>query len=175
MKECYRCRESKALDQFNRRKRSRDGRDGICSECERSRLRASRAEKGEQVRERERAYRAARSDEYAQRHREWREQNPEYGKEYREKNPEQAWLDLYRRRCRGYGLTPAIEPFTKQDVIDWWGNGWRCIYCDRPATGVDHLTPVGLGGMHGTSNVAPCCRDCNLVTAASVAAARAAA
>jgi 5-methylcytosine-specific restriction endonuclease McrA len=40
-------------------------------------------------------------------------------------------------------------------------NGARCVYCGKPATTVDHVRALALGGTNEMSNLAPCCARCN--------------
>ena len=175
MKECYACGEARELTEFNRRKRSRDGLDGICKPCDRARNQRYRRENADRLR----GYEVRRYAENRERRntatRRWRAENPDKLREYREARPEPDWLSKYRRRCAEYGVEPRVSEFTRDDVVAHWGNGWRCIYCDRPATGIDHLIPVAEGGAHEVENAAPCCLPCNRVAAAHVAAKRVAA
>lgn len=39
--------------------------------------------------------------------------------------------------------------------------GGRCMYCDAPATTIDHFVPIKLGGTNKESNLAPACLSCN--------------
>ena len=45
-------------------------------------------------------------------------------------------------------------------VVDYYG-GNQCVYCQKPATGFDHLQPVSKGGDESLLNLAPCCKSCN--------------
>lgn len=40
-------------------------------------------------------------------------------------------------------------------------DGGRCVYCDAPATSVDHVVPRSRGGTHAWENVVSACRRCN--------------
>ena len=42
-------------------------------------------------------------------------------------------------------------------------DGGRCVYCDAPATSVDHVLPRSRGGQHIWENVVSACRRCNHV------------
>ena len=38
----------------------------------------------------------------------------------------------------------------------------QCTFCDRPATIIDHITPISRGGdVHDPENRRPVCRDCH--------------
>ena len=41
----------------------------------------------------------------------------------------------------------------------------RCVYCDAPATSIDHVIPRSRGGRHAWDNVVSSCRRCNHVKA----------
>lgn len=42
-------------------------------------------------------------------------------------------------------------------------DGGRCVYCEAPATSVDHVVPRSRGGQHVWENVVSACRRCNHV------------
>ncbi len=44
-------------------------------------------------------------------------------------------------------------------------DGGRCVYCDRPASTVDHVVPRSRGGRHEWENVVSACSRCNHVKA----------
>lgn len=44
-------------------------------------------------------------------------------------------------------------------------DGGRCVYCEAPATSVDHVVPRSRGGQHTWENVVSACRRCNHVKA----------
>jgi 5-methylcytosine-specific restriction endonuclease McrA len=39
--------------------------------------------------------------------------------------------------------------------------GRACHICGAPATDVDHLTPIGVGGDESLDNLRPACARCN--------------
>lgn len=80
---------------------------------------------------------------------------------YSQANPHVNWEAGYRERCAQYGLEPIVESFTREEVVSFWGNGERCIYCDGPFEQIDHHVAVALGGAHAIENVMPSCADCN--------------
>lgn len=101
-KKCCKCKEEKPLDEFNRRKRSPDGRQTYCRECHKDHYRANKERYLQQANEwteRNREKRYAASRRYKQRNpkkvsrwnREYRERHPESGKRnlasYYEKHP----------------------------------------------------------------------------------------
>ena len=38
---------------------------------------------------------------------------------------------------------------------------YRCIYCSKLATTLDHIIPKSSGGQHLQSNLVGCCESCN--------------
>jgi 5-methylcytosine-specific restriction endonuclease McrA len=52
-------------------------------------------------------------------------------------------------------------PLTRRAVFV--RDGGRCVYCDAPATSLDHVLPKSRGGAHAWENVVSCCRRCNHV------------
>ena len=157
MKVCRKCHETKPLDGFNRDKGRSDGRRSRCKACDS---------------ERHAAYRAANAEKIAAYQRRRRGASPDYFRAYRAENPHMYWEGGYRRRARMFGFEPVVESFTRSEMVAYWGNGERCIYCDGPFQEIDHLIPVGLGGHHVISNVAPSCVPCNRQNTATVRATR---
>jgi hypothetical protein len=54
-------------------------------------------------------------------------------------------------------------PLTRRAVFA--RDGGRCVYCDAPATSLDHVVPKSRGGPHTWDNVVSACRRCNHVKA----------
>jgi len=50
-------------------------------------------------------------------------------------------------------------PLTRRAVFA--RDGGRCVYCNAPATSLDHVTPRSRGGLHSWDNVVSCCGRCN--------------
>ena len=40
-------------------------------------------------------------------------------------------------------------------------DGYKCVYCERPAKDIDHVLPITKGGMHHILNMVACCKSCN--------------
>ena len=95
----------------------------------------------------------------------WHEQNREEvnarRRKHRAANPHGDWESDYRKRSRAAGCIPVVRSFTREELVSYWGNGERCLYCDGPFEQIDHLYPVSLGGVHAVETVVPCCADCN--------------
>lgn len=139
-KQCRKCEERKPLDEFYDHKGAKDGKQGTCRVCRRR-----------ENRDRNRA-RYHNDSEYRQRCVTREAQRRERG---------DAWAWAYAYRCKEAGVSPVIEPFSRQDVIDRYSD--HCAYCD---TGefehLDHYVPVSQGGPHTLENVRPSCAKCNL-------------
>ncbi|MFB6535094.1 HNH endonuclease [Streptomyces noursei] len=60
-------------------------------------------------------------------------------------------------RARRYGADH--EPYSRAAVFERWGS--CCCYCDREATTLDHVAPLGFGGHDEERNVVPACQPCN--------------
>jgi 5-methylcytosine-specific restriction endonuclease McrA len=57
----------------------------------------------------------------------------------------------------------TVVPLTRRGVF--LRDGGRCVYCEAPATSLDHVVPRSRGGVHSWENVVSCCRRCNHVKA----------
>ena len=53
----------------------------------------------------------------------------------------------------------ATVPLTRKAVFA--RDGGRCVYCDAPATSLDHVIPKSRGGPHTWDNVVSACGRCN--------------
>ena len=141
-KTCKTCTETKPVDDFYVNRKAKDGRQSQCRPCMK-------------------AYKA-------KWHAENREHRAAYNAQWRADSPHADWEAQYRRRARAFGFDPVVRSFTREDMLTYWNNGPFCIYCDAPFTEIDHLIPVGLGGIHAVENVAPSCGPCNRVNAWTV-------
>lgn len=132
-KPCKRCGEVKPLEDFHRQARGLGGRKSHCKECTR----------------------ITEAEWYAKNADRKRSASLKYNKD----NPHQVWVQAYRVRAKKYGFEPVIGDFTKQDVIDRYGDRCRC---GGPFEELDHYPiPVCDGGPHTIDNVRPSCRRCN--------------
>ena len=137
MKTCAKCGDTKPLDEFHRKKSSRDGRRARCKTC----LLAQKRE-----------YYAAN-----------RETLLERAIEYHAAHPHRSWVAAYQRRAKKYGHPVVIEPFTKDELVARWGDA--CWHCGGPFEELDHyVTPVARGGTHTIENCRPSCTNCNKKT-----------
>jgi 5-methylcytosine-specific restriction endonuclease McrA len=53
----------------------------------------------------------------------------------------------------------ATVPLTRNGVLA--RDGHRCVYCNSPATSLDHVVPRSRGGRHDWTNVVAACSHCN--------------
>ena len=158
----------------------RERRASITPEERRERRRAYDRRYNAEHREERREYARANRERGTERMRAWRAANPERDlanrlryaeknrermieqrRQYRLENPHKDWESDYRKRCRAAGQIPVVRSFTREELVEFWGNGERCIYCDGPFEEIDHLFPVSLGGAHSIETVAPSCSGCN--------------
>lgn len=128
-----------------------------CKAC----VKAYQAANADRFKARMADYYKANADQIKAQQADYRKANADQRKAHWAANPHIQWESGYRTRARRYGLAPVIESFTREEMIAYWNNGERCIYCDGPFQEIDHLIPVGLGGHHVISNVAPSCTPCN--------------
>ncbi|WP_084248433.1 HNH endonuclease [Williamsia muralis] len=68
-------------------------------------------------------------------------------------------LSGYKTRCKAYGLPVVIEHFTREQLIDRYGN--ECYRCGGPFEQLDHVLCVRAGGPHTLANTRPICARCN--------------
>lgn len=66
------------------------------------------------------------------------------------------------------GLTVAQRKALK---ALWTRQGRLCAYCPAPATEIDHVIPLALGGTNYEGNLLPCCGPCNRAKSDSLLAA----
>ena len=177
MKTCRKCGETKPLDEFHRRKSSRDGRQACCKTCRRAQqseydarpeVRAHRAEyRGRtdvkaRMAEYNAEYFAANREAILERQAEYyaRPEVKARKAEYYAGNPHTSWESGYRRRAKKFGFEPVIESFAKDDLIAKYGN--ECWHCGGPFEELDHF-PLAVvhGGPHTIENCKPSCLTCN--------------
>lgn len=64
-------------------------------------------------------------------------------------------------RLRNYVRVPyrATVPMTRAALMH--RDRFRCGYCGKPATTIDHVVPRSRGGAHNWENCVACCTSCN--------------
>lgn len=81
-------------------------------------------------------------------------------RQYRLANPHKMWEGGYRRRTRRYGHEPVVESFTRDELIERYGDA--CYHCGGGFDELDHWPiPVIQGGPHTLANCRPSCTGCN--------------
>ena len=175
-KTCKTCAETKPVDDFYVNRKAKDGRQSQCRPCTKAYDAKWRTENREHRAAYEAKYRAANRERLLDYQAKYRAANPDrktkwyaanrehvatYNAQYRADSPHTYWEADYRSRARAFGFDPVVRSFTRDEMIAYWGNGEKCIYCDAPFTEIEHLIPVGLGGIHAVENVAPSCGPCN--------------
>lgn len=91
-----------------------------------------------------------------------REQTIERTRKYYSENPHVYWESWYRRRAKRYGTEPVVESFTREELVERYGD--KCAHCGGPFEELDHF-PVAIvhGGAHTLENCKPSCAACNSV------------
>lgn len=63
-------------------------------------------------------------------------------------------------------LTPKLaKKRYRQSIYEAWD--YKCVYCDAPATSLDHIIPRFKSGSSNRNNLVPSCRRCNANKASS--------
>ena len=148
-KRCTGCGETKALDDYGKHKNGKYGRNSKCKECSNARGKAWREANPEASRAYMREYMRA-----------WHKKNPGARKRLRDDNIGSVWAANYRARARKFGFEPMVEPFTREELVETYGD--ECWHCGGPFEELDHY-PVSVrdGGHHRLSNTRPSCVGCN--------------
>jgi hypothetical protein len=70
--------------------------------------------------------------------------------------------ELRRRRAARDRLAPGLTTTQRRHLrAKWIRQRKTCAYCPAPATQVDHIVPLAIGGTNYIGNLAPACADCN--------------
>ena len=166
-KECTKCGETTPLDEFANDRTKRDGRSTRCRTCRQVADRERWARGADQINARRRATHAANPEKLRAVARAKYERDASYraarrsrARRQRAEKPEQLWAGHYRHAARARGFDPVVEDFTKDDVIEKYGDA--CFYCETGAfEELDHFHPTSKGGLHTLENVRPSCLPCN--------------
>ena len=147
MKTCSKCGESKPLEDYEKRTKSKDGRRGQCKECARPRKRALERE---------------RYQERASYITEWHEKNRDRRKECARivyaNNPGKSRNKINTRRS--LRSNNGIKTVSAQEIAQIIA--MPCTACNECGPSeVDHIVPLSRGGAHRIGNLMPLCRKCN--------------
>jgi 5-methylcytosine-specific restriction endonuclease McrA len=77
---------------------------------------------------------------------------------YRQLPPDKRHTLTHKRRADAYGVEHA--EYSRTAIMQRWG--YKCAYCSRLATHLDHVEPLSRGGTDTENNIVPACRTCNL-------------
>lgn len=179
-KECSKCSEWKALDDYTRQKTGLGGRLAVCKACkaeymseyrnenyakELERQRKWNKENAEHKAEKVRNWKRENRDQYNERHREWYENNKEKHKKskenWRNNNPEKIAIYNNLRRTRNSTLPNDItaEQYTK--TLEYFENA--CAFTGvKDNIEMEHAIPIVIG--HGGTtfgNVYPMTKSLN--------------
>ena len=172
-KKCSRCLQVKKIKEFNIRRASPDGYTYKCKECERKQVKENYKKRQDEGRVKEYydENREAILERGKQYYREHREHLLALNKKYRTEHPEVHARSTEKRKK----LLAAQKgrPFTREQIIrrdSQLIDGKLvpiCQVCMLPVTEykelqIDHIVPVGEGGLDCYTNVRVCHRECNI-------------
>lgn len=166
MKECTRCKETKSLEDFNRKASKKDGRRAQCRSCEKELDAIRRATPEHKAMKRAYwdtdEYKALRAAEYQRKREEIRDAQAEYRKNYR-KRPEVIEARRVENHNRRNALVGSLPADCLSQLIELYGDRCmnpECRTSDAPLT-IDHVVPISKGGMNTMDNVQILCARCN--------------
>jgi 5-methylcytosine-specific restriction endonuclease McrA len=173
---CNKCKESKSLDQFYKRK---NGKYGVRSNCKECSIKISM----EYYTNNRNRIRKQRKEYHKEYHSNNRDKRRKYMKEYRNNNRDRLikyqkeyykteWGKLLhklssqnRRYKEKYNTNPG-DILTKEQIEYLAEIYQQCAYCNTELTSenthIDHIHPLSKGGSHSIDNVTLACKDCNL-------------
>lgn len=94
--------------------------------------------------------------------REWKKNNPNWQKEYRKTPKGKAVLAKYNMKRRELTkVNHSLNYKSSQLVQVYEAFDFKCCYCNKPATSLDHFIPLTKGGSDVVGNMLPACSFCN--------------
>jgi|SRR5882672_551835 len=182
-KRCTKCGGEKPLDDFHRRKASKDGREHSCKQCKavyyqankkRTDARSEAWRKANPERANEIRRKATKKWEAAGKGKAWREANPDklagYRRDYEKSRPDKiaAWRAEFRLKNPDYFAEQGRKrragvEIVKPDELAIRDSG-RCGICNQPLfepIELDHIVPISRGGVHAKNNCQLSHRSCN--------------
>lgn len=174
-KTCSKCGEIKDVAEFRTRK-ERTAPNAACRACESKAAMKHAKANPEAKREADKRYAEAHAEQRAAVNREWRTANAAKVRaagavrmaEWRAANTERDaanradWRSRNKDRERGYSHTRRARVGGSNSVYRTITIiGETCSYCPAPATEVDHVWPLSLGGTNDVQNLVPSCLPCN--------------
>ncbi len=172
-KRCSECHETKPLSEFNKRAASPDGHAYKCKVCERAIVKANYHKRKERLGRN--LYYEMHKDDIRRKSKEYYEGHKEHlldkNKEYRQKHPEVHAKSVAKRK-RLIDLQKG-KPYTRGQIIDRDSvtvEGKKVVICqvckkaidDLNELEIDHILPVGQGGLDCYDNVRCVHKTCNV-------------
>lgn len=165
-KTCSKCKETKAVTEFSKRKEAKDGLRSNCKACNRESCSRWRAANKEEQAAYKAAWRAANPDYMAEWYAANKEEQAAYNAAWRAANRDKRRASNHRRRARKANAQGDHTAEDWKQKLEYYG--YRCRYCnirkeDTPEGWLeaDHAKPLVLGGSNWISNIVPACKSCN--------------
>jgi hypothetical protein len=93
---------------------------------------------------------------------EWKKNNPTWQKEYRKTPKGKAVLTKYNMKRRELTKINHSLNYTSSQLVQvYQAFDFKCCYCNKPATSLDHFIPLTKGGSDVVGNMLPSCLPCN--------------
>lgn len=160
MKHCKKCDLEKAIEEFSRNKRNRDGLQSWCKACMAIERDKWNAQNSERRRELNRKWNEENPDKSRAKSLAWRNRNIERARSnasnWKKKNPERN--AGYEQKRRAIKKMAEIGHFpTLLELIEVYGAA--CMYpeCKNENLTVDHIIPLAVGGAHCADNAQILC------------------
>ena len=148
MKICYKCKESKNFDCFNKDKAKKDGFGSYCKKCTSENNYKYRLANVEKIKLKRQQYYLDNIDRLKKEH-----------KEYRLANLERRRNHQHTRRVKK--LSNGVFKISPKELKKLYSSS--CFYCSSTENiHADHLVPISRGGQHSIGNLLPACKKCNL-------------
>lgn len=167
-KQCGKCKETKALDEFHRWSMSKDGHADWCKPCKSAHGKSPAGKAtARRTYQKHRDKRLAENKTWQQNNRErYRERMAAAQRRAYARNPEKFKNKQHMRRLaklEGFRYSNGVESDEWDYRIEEFN--FACAYCLKPIFGShieqDHMQPLSLGGEHAIENLVPACRSCN--------------
>ena len=167
MKICSKCRTSKAITDFHKDPKHKDGLRSECKECQGARIKEWNDNHKEWRKKRDAQYhrehyrKSKRAAYYRKRYQDNKERIKQQNREYRMKHKAQAVIRTAKYRSTKLSLEATLTNEQWEGLKLMFKN--RCIYCGKRTKRLEreHIIPVSCGGSFTLQNIVPSCRSCN--------------
>ncbi len=181
LKQCFKCKEFKPLEDFRPRPSSKDGRRGVCRICQRKQKNENFQKNIEVCRDKARQYYEKNKQrlqdyhkqyylddrqKFLDRAKQYAESNKdrivEYKKRYHELNRFDAVAAEHYKKAEARGLIADLTEQQWNDCLAYFN--YECAYCGDSSQRVlcqEHVIPVSKMGNYTASNIVPACASCN--------------